>query len=72
MTDSSSLTQKGMQIMKTKRLAAGILAACLTLSLALPASAAGNAAPLEDASQAVTALGIMSGDGSGEDRKSVV
>jgi hypothetical protein len=55
-----------MQIMKTKRLAAGILAACLTLSLALPASAAGNAAPLEDASQAVTALGIMSGDGSGD------
>ena len=52
--------------MKTKRLAAGILAACLTLSLALPASAAGNAAPLEDASQAVTALGIMSGDGSGD------
>ena len=52
--------------MKTKRLAAGILAACLTLSLALPVSAAGNAASLEDASQAVTALGIMSGDGNGD------
>lgn len=51
--------------MKTKRLAAGILAACLTLSLALPASAAGTAASLEDASQAVTSLGILSGDGSG-------
>ena len=52
--------------MKTKRLAAGILAACLTLSLALPASAAGTAASLEDASQAVTSLGILSGDGSGD------
>ena len=66
MTDPLSLTQKGMQIMKTKRLAAGILAACLTLSLALPASAAGTAASLEDASQAVTSLGILSGDGSGD------
>ena len=52
--------------MKTERLAAGILAACLTLSLALPASAAGTAASLEDASQAVTSLGILSGDGSGD------
>ena len=51
--------------MKTKRLFAAILAACLSLALALPAWAAGTAPSLEDASQAVTALGIMSGDGSG-------
>ena len=51
--------------MKTKRLFAALLAACLTLALVLPASAAGTAASLEEASQAVTALGIVSGDGSG-------
>lgn len=51
--------------MKTKRIAAALLAVCLSLVLVLPASAAGGAAPLEDASQAVTALGILSGDGSG-------
>ena len=42
-----------------------MLAACLTLALVLPASAAGNAPSLDDAVQAVTALGIMNGDGSG-------
>lgn len=41
------------------------MAVCLSLALALHASAAGAAPSLEDASQAVTALGIMSGDGSG-------
>lgn len=41
------------------------MAVCLSLALALHASAAGTAPSLEDASQAVTALGIMSGDGSG-------
>lgn len=41
------------------------MAVCLSLVLALHASAAGTAPSLEDASQAVTALGIMSGDGSG-------
>lgn len=51
--------------MKTKRLLSALLAACLTLALVLPASAAGTAPSLEDASQAVTALGIMNGDGSG-------
>lgn len=51
--------------MKIKRIFAAALAVCLTLALALPASAAGTAASLEEASQAVTALGILNGDGSG-------
>ena len=51
--------------MKTKRFWAAVLVVCLTLAPVLPASAAGNAVSLEDASQAVTALGILSGDGSG-------
>ena len=51
--------------MKIRRLFSALLSLCLTLALALPVSAAGNAVSLEDASQAVTALGIMSGDGSG-------
>ena len=56
--------------MKTKRLTAAILTACLSLSLALPraaASAAGaGGATLDEAVQAVTTLGILSGDGSGD------
>ena len=51
--------------MKTKRLFSAILAACLTLALILPPSAAGAAPSLDDAVQAVTALGILNGDGSG-------
>ena len=51
--------------MKNKRLFSAILAACLSLALVLPTSAAGTAASLEDACQAVTSLGILSGDGSG-------
>ncbi len=51
--------------MKTKRLFSAILAACLTLALILPTSAAGTAPSLDDAVQAVTALGILNGDGSG-------
>ena len=51
--------------MKTKRLFSAILASCLTLALILPASAAGTAPSLDDAVQAVTALGILNGDGSG-------
>lgn len=51
--------------MKTKRFTAALLAVCLSLALALPVSAAGTAASLEDASQALTVLGIMSGDGNG-------
>lgn len=52
--------------MKIKRTIAAALAVCLTLALALPASAAGNTADLDEAVQAVTALGIMNGDGSGD------
>lgn len=52
--------------MKIKRTIAAALAVCLTLALALPASAAGNAADLDEAVQAVTALGIVNGDGSGD------
>ncbi len=51
--------------MKTKRLLSALLAVCLTFALVLPVSAAGNAPSLDDAVQAVTALGILSGDGSG-------
>ena len=47
--------------MKTKRFFSALLAACLTLTLVLPATAAGSAASLEEATQAVNALGILSG-----------
>ncbi len=50
--------------MNLKRLSALLLAACLSISLALPALAAGDGASLEDAVQAVSALGILTGDGS--------
>ena len=52
--------------MKIKRLFSALLAVCLTLALALPASAAGNAADPDEAVQAVTALGILNGDGNGD------
>lgn len=52
--------------MTTKRFFAALLAACLALSMPLPASAAGTAASLDEAVQAVTALGILSGDGTGD------
>ncbi len=52
--------------MKIKRTIAAALAVCLTLALALPASAARNTADLDEAVQAVTALGILNGDGSGD------
>ena len=48
--------------MKTKRFFSALLAACLTLALLLPVSAAGSAPSLEDAVQAVTALGIATGE----------
>ena len=48
--------------MKTKRFFSALLAACLTLALLLPVSAAGAAPSLEDAVQAVTALGIATGE----------
>lgn len=52
--------------MKTKCLFSALLALCLTLALVLPASAAGSTADLDEAVQAVTALGIMNGDDSGD------
>ncbi len=52
--------------MKIKRTIAAALAVCLTLALALPASAVRNTADLDEAVQAVTALGILNGDGSGD------
>jgi len=51
--------------MKTTRLTALLLAVCLSLSLALPCAAAGSAPSLDTAVQAMTALGILTGDGSG-------
>ena len=48
--------------MKTKRFFSALLAACLTLALLLPVSAAEAATSLEDAVQAVTALGIATGE----------
>lgn len=51
--------------MRIKGFFAALIAGCLALTLALPALAAGTAASLEEAVQAVTALGILSGDGSG-------
>ncbi|MCI8303011.1 MAG: S-layer homology domain-containing protein [Lawsonibacter sp.] len=52
--------------MKAKRFFAAILAACLALALALPCAAApAETVSLEEAVQVVTALGIMSGDSSG-------
>ena len=47
--------------MKSKRYFAALLAVCLSLTLLLPAWAAGNTVSLEDASQAVSALGILPG-----------
>lgn len=61
-----TLSKKGSFIMKTKRFFSALLVLCLTLALVLTASAAGNAADLDEAVQVVTALGIMSGDGSGD------
>lgn len=51
--------------MNKKRLTAGAAAVCLSLTLCLPISAAGGGASLEEASQVVSALGILAGDESG-------
>ena len=51
--------------MNLKRLAAALLTLCLTLTLALPCAAAGSAPALNEVVEAVSALGLMSGDGSG-------
>ncbi len=48
-----------------KRMLAALLAASLSLALALPSLAAPAGASEEEALQAVTALGIMAGDGQG-------
>jgi len=45
--------------MNKKRLTAGAAAVCLSLTLCLPISAAGGGASLEEASQVVSALGIL-------------
>ena len=45
-----------------KPVLAVLLAACLSLSLILPATAASSAAPTDEAAQVVNALGIMVGD----------
>jgi len=52
--------------MKMKRIAAALLALCLSAALVLPAWAAGTAAPLDEALEVVRALGILSGDGRGD------
>ena len=52
--------------MRTKRFFAALAAACLALTLVLPASAAGTVTSLEEAVQAVTALGILSEGGGGD------
>ena len=51
--------------MRTKRLFAALLAACLSLTLALPCAAAGDAGDGDAAVQAMTALGILTGDSNG-------
>ncbi|NBI10100.1 S-layer homology domain-containing protein [Colidextribacter sp. OB.20] len=48
--------------MKIKRFFSALLSLCLTLALALPISAAGSAVPLAEATQALTALGILDSD----------
>ena len=48
--------------MNKKRLTAGAAAVCLSLTLCLPISAAGGGASLEEASQVVSALGILAGE----------
>ena len=48
--------------MKTKRLFSAILAACLTLALILPASAAGTAPSLDDAVQADAIFTVLMGE----------
>ena len=49
-----------------KRMLTALLAACLSLSLAAPALAAPASVSVDEVSRAVTALGIMAGDESGD------
>ena len=49
-----------------RRVVTALLAACLSLSLAVPALAAPASVSVDEVSRAVTALGIMAGDESGD------
>ena len=49
-----------------KRILTGLLACCLSLSLALPGLAAGSIPAQDEVAQVVTALGIMAGDANGD------
>ena len=49
-----------------KRTLTALLTCCLALSLAVPALGAQTAVSEDEAAQAVTALGIMTGDASGD------
>lgn len=49
-----------------KQLISAALALCLCLGLAVPSSAVAAAVPVDEAAQAVSALGIMQGDASGD------
>ena len=51
--------------MMKKRILTGLLAVCLSLSLALPGFAAGAIPSPGEVSQVVTALGILDGDSAG-------
>ena len=53
-----------------KRIMPGLLACCLSLSLALPGFAAGSIPAQEEVAQVITALGIMAGDAGGDLRLS--
>ena len=53
-----------------KRIMTGLLACCLSLSLALPGFAAGSIPAQEEVAQVITALGIMAGDAGGDLRLS--
>ena len=48
------------------RIVAGLLACCLSLSLAVPGLAAGVVPSVDEVSQVATALGILNGDQGGD------
>ena len=52
--------------MMKRRILTGLLAVCLSLSLALPGFAAGAIPTAGEVTQVVTALGILDGSSSGE------
>ena len=63
--NSSFLIQKEFWVYE-KRILTGLLACCLSLSLALPGLAAGSIPAQDEVAQVVTALGIMAGDANGD------